>query len=48
MSADAEKIDLSRYVAIGDSITAGYADGALYFDGQKNAYPNILAAQFKT
>ena len=48
MPADAEKIDLSRYVAIGDSITAGYADGALYFDGQKNAYPNILAAQFKT
>lgn len=40
-------IDVSRYVAFGDSITAGYADGALYFEGQKNSYANILAQQFK-
>lgn len=38
--------DLSRYVAIGNSLTAGYADGALYRDGQINSYPNMLAGQF--
>lgn len=39
-------IDLSRYVAIGDSLTAGYADSSLYFDGQLNSFPNILAGLF--
>ncbi len=38
--------DFSRYVALGNSLTAGYADGALYYEGQKNAYPAILAKQF--
>lgn len=38
--------DFSRYVAIGNSLTAGYADGALYRDGQTNSYPNMLAGQF--
>jgi lysophospholipase L1-like esterase len=41
------QIDVSRYVAFGDSITAGYADGALYCEGQKNSYADILAQQFK-
>src|ERR1700740_2744649 len=41
-------IDTSRYVAIGDSVTAGYSDGALYYDAQLTAYPNLLAAQLKT
>lgn len=40
-------IDFSRYVAVGDSITSGYADGALYREGQLNSYPAILAAQLK-
>jgi len=39
--------DFSKYVAVGDSLTAGYADGALYKMGQQNSYPNILAQQFK-
>jgi len=39
-------VDLSNFVTIGDSITAGYADSALYLHGQKNSYPNILADQF--
>ncbi len=38
--------DFSTYVAIGNSLTAGYADGALYMDGQENSFPNILAGQF--
>jgi hypothetical protein len=40
-------IDISRYVAIGDSITAGYTDGALCHYGQQNTYANLLASQFK-
>lgn len=38
--------DFSRYVAVGDSLTAGYADSALYKHGQKNSFPAILAKQF--
>ncbi|MDN5214240.1 hypothetical protein QQ020_19335 [Fulvivirgaceae bacterium BMA12] len=39
--------DFSKYIAIGNSITAGYMDGALYDDGQANSFPNLLAAQFR-
>jgi len=38
--------NFSNYVAIGNSMTAGYADGALYITGQQNSFPNILAQQF--
>ena len=38
--------DFSTFVAIGDSLTAGYADGALYRDGQLNSFPAIMAQQF--
>ena len=38
--------DLSKYVSVGNSLTAGYADGALYITGQDNSYPNIMAQQF--
>lgn len=38
--------DFTTYVALGNSLTAGYADGALYITGQENSYPNILAQQF--
>lgn len=40
--------DFSNYVSVGDSLTAGYADSALYISGQENSFPNILATQFKT
>lgn len=39
--------DFSVYVAIGNSLTAGFADGTLYRSGQLNSYPNMLAQQFK-
>jgi hypothetical protein len=38
--------DFSKYVAVGNSLTAGFADGALYKQGQSYAFPNILAQQF--
>jgi lysophospholipase L1-like esterase len=38
--------DFSNYVAIGNSLTAGYTDGALFQAGQQNSMPNIMATQF--
>lgn len=46
ISHNSGNADLSAFVAIGDSLTAGYADGALYLHGQENSYPAILAQQF--
>ncbi|WP_129716065.1 SGNH/GDSL hydrolase family protein [Pedobacter sp. SYP-B3415] len=40
--------DFSRYIAVGNSLTAGFADAGLYLDGQKNSYPEMIAAQLKT
>jgi len=42
---DAGEADFSNTIAIGNSLTAGFADGALYQLGQKNSFPNILANQ---
>ena len=39
--------DFTTYVAIGNSLTAGYMDGTVFRSGQHNSYPNILAKQFK-
>ena len=38
--------DFSNYVAIGNSLTAGYSDAALFVDGQEASYPNMLAGSF--
>ncbi|MDN3678271.1 G-D-S-L family lipolytic protein [Flavobacterium paronense] len=38
--------DFSKYVALGNSLCAGYSDGALFAAGQANSYPNILSQQF--
>ena len=43
---DAGDADFSTYVALGNSLTAGFADNALYMSGQQNSYPNIMAQQF--
>ncbi len=45
--AGKKNIDVTRYVALGDSITSGYTDGALSYYGQQNAYPKLIADQFK-
>lgn len=42
----ANGLNFSRYIAVGNSLTAGYADGTLYRSGQQNSYPSILATQF--
>ncbi|AOR28426.1 hypothetical protein FORMB_13820 [Formosa sp. Hel1_33_131] len=39
-------LDLSNYVAVGPSFTAGYTDGAVFKAGQENSYPNILSKEF--
>lgn len=38
--------DFSNFVSVGNSLTAGFADNALYIEAQENSYPNILATQF--
>lgn len=48
MANQKNTIDFSRFVAIGDSITAGYADGVLSYKGQVNAYPNLIARQYQS
>ena len=37
--------NFSKFVALGDSFGAGYSDGALFIEGQKGAYPNVIAQQ---
>ena len=39
--------DFSKYIALGNSLTSGYRDNALYIDGQNESYPNIVANQMK-
>lgn len=46
ITATSGTANFSQYVAVGNSLTAGYADGALYKQGQTYAYTNILAQQF--
>lgn len=41
-------VNFSNYVAIGNSITAGLMDAALYTNGQQNSFPNILANHLNT
>lgn len=38
--------DFTKYVSLGNSLTAGYCDNALFIEGQKGSYTNILAQQF--
>ncbi|MBC5775767.1 hypothetical protein H8S95_16960 [Pontibacter sp. KCTC 32443] len=45
-SPSAGEADFTTYVALGNSLTAGFADGALYREGQQNSYPAILSRQF--
>ena len=39
--------NFSKYVALGNSLTSGFSDGALFKKGQEGAYTNIMAQQFK-
>ena len=42
----AGEVDFSSYVAVGNSLTAGYMDGTMYRSGQQYSFPNLLAKQF--
>lgn len=44
----AGEADFSSYVAVGNSLTAGYMDGTMYKSGQVNSFPNLLSQQFAT
>src|SRR5574343_366297 len=37
--------DFTKYVSLGNSLTSGYRDGALYLDGQTESYPSMIAKQ---
>jgi lysophospholipase L1-like esterase len=45
LPAGAQGVSFERYVALGDSITAGYASGGLMRFYQERSYPAMLAAQ---
>ncbi len=35
--------DFTKYIALGNSLTSGYRDGALYTDGQNESFPSMIA-----
>lgn len=39
--------DFSKYISVGNSLTAGYSDNGLYLEGQQNSYPSIIAKQMQ-
>src|ERR1041385_3327516 len=39
--------DFTKFVAIGNSLAAGYQAGALFTAGQDNSFPAMMATQFK-
>ena len=43
----AGEADFQKYIALGNSLTSGYRDNALYRSGQENSYPNMLAGLMK-
>ncbi|REE17013.1 hypothetical protein DFQ09_105227 [Winogradskyella pacifica] len=38
--------NFAKYVSIGNSLTAGFTDNALFISGQENSMPNILSQKF--
>lgn len=43
MTVSNGKADFSKFVTLGNSLTSGYRDGALYLDGQNESYPSMIA-----
>jgi hypothetical protein len=39
--------DFSKYISVGNSLTSGYSNGALYVDGQNESFPSMIAGQMK-
>jgi len=40
--------DFTNYLAVGNSLTAGFSDAELYLEVQRNSYPALIAAQMQT
>lgn len=38
--------DFTTYVSVGNSLTSGFTDNALFIAGQQSSFPNILAQKF--
>ncbi|WP_422360498.1 hypothetical protein [Reichenbachiella sp.] len=45
-TGDAGDLDLSKYIAIGNSLTAGYQDGSLYTNAQQTGFAAMLTERF--
>lgn len=45
VAVDTGSADFTRYVAIGDSLTAGFMSGGLFQGAQQNSYPALLYRQ---
>ncbi|MBC8034979.1 MAG: hypothetical protein H7Y03_12580, partial [Chitinophagaceae bacterium] len=45
-SGEPGNADFTKFVSIGNSLTAGYQASALFTEGQNNSYPSIMAKQF--
>ncbi|MCY0975955.1 G-D-S-L family lipolytic protein [Chryseobacterium wangxinyae] len=39
--------DFSKFISLGNSLTSGYRDGALYSGGQNESFPSMMAMQMK-
>ncbi|WP_443939801.1 SGNH/GDSL hydrolase family protein [Pedobacter sp. MW01-1-1] len=48
VSNTAGQANFTKYIAIGNSLTSGFADGGLYLEGQKVAYPNLIAEKMSS
>ena len=46
IKADAGSADFTKYVSVGNSLTAGFADAGLYRDAQTQSFPSMLATSF--
>ena len=47
VQVDATGLDLSNYVAVGASFSAGFTDNALFIAAQENSFPNIISKKFQ-
>jgi len=46
ISGEPGSADFTKFVSIGNSLTAGFQSGALFTEGQNNSYPAIMAEHF--
>jgi hypothetical protein len=46
VTPDSGSADFTNFVALGNSLTAGFQAGALFTEGQNNSFPAIMAKQF--